>query len=268
MRGPISTIRASLPSLVRALVILSFLFCATGCVYLRLLRLKGQLSAFVENFQVVNRPEPVLVFRNPVLGRGDVSWMMGLSPSETEADDRGETDRYLFRKVRAPGSTVKEEEDMLIYSRFQGDRLAEFAFPVGFSEFLTEEVFSEVFNPIRDAEQGAKSGAQWDFTQLKIPIPTPQDIRHYLGDPYSEETNSTHRVWIYRYRLEGKEPEEPEVDDVWIRHIFWNYNNKLAYSENHIGRLWITVDLRRRKSSVNVKREELTRVDSWGGLPF
>ena len=57
----------------------------SGCVYLRLLEFKGQLSNFDENFSVDLEEGLSITFLNPVILQKDM-WKIGLPPTIQETD--------------------------------------------------------------------------------------------------------------------------------------------------------------------------------------
>ena len=81
------------------LALILILLLTSGCVLVRMLKVKNQLNDFDKNFDLHDKRGLTLVFKNPVLGSNDIEWLMKGEPSANKKIEKGELWTYVFEKT-------------------------------------------------------------------------------------------------------------------------------------------------------------------------
>ncbi len=229
----------------------------TGCVYWRLYQFRNQLSSFPEHFRIEDRDQPALIALNPILMPDDPGWLMGLEPSRIDEHDAERLHVYHFIKMHAENFDEESDYDIVLATRFIDDRLTVVEIPRRFEEVLTEEIFVEVFGPMRDGTiERRQHGTGWTWEEHKVLIPDKNDMQRYLGQPFHVERGFDNVVMTYLYRLKHSEQEagNPKKSDLWMRITFGGEEQRVVQFQSYLGRLSVFVDLSGDVNEVKIRR--------------
>jgi len=81
------------------LILLIMTTLLSGCVYYRLLKLKRQFEHFEDNFELEDKKGLTLVFKNPILYKKDIMWLLNNKPTKV-LDENGNSWLYILTKKK------------------------------------------------------------------------------------------------------------------------------------------------------------------------
>ena len=189
----------------------SFVLC--GCVYLRLLEFKKQLSHFDEHFTMPATEDIGLQCLHPLLLADDLRWL-GAAPKTIVKRDGGEDWVIRWIKENAPG--VKEDAvyDMEIDVRFVDGRLVEARVPVRYLAYVSRDLFMSMLRSTGTAK--VSKGDHHADAQTETPpaavLPNLSKVKAMLGEPTRKETTPDRIIHFYRYRLDSAEPAAKPIE--------------------------------------------------------
>jgi len=182
-------------------------FALGGCVYLRLLEFKKQLSRFDENFTMPATEDISLQCLHPLLLADDLRWL-GAAPKIIVKRDGGEDWVIRWVKENAPG--VKEDAvyDMELDVRFVDGRLVEAHVPKRYLAYVSRELFVSILRSTGTAK--VNKGDHHADAQTETPpasvLPNLSQVKAMLGEPTKKEITPDRIIHFYRYRLDSAEP--------------------------------------------------------------
>lgn len=221
----------------------------SGCVYLRLFSLKGQLAAFDEHI-VLDREEGLTItFREPVLYDSDLRWM-GLHPSKVaEVEDGDETHWWhWFRKV-APEPSAKGRFDLWIRTTYTDERRLKRVFiPEYYFSMVSKDLFISSLRSLgkADVDRSAKTATSEVAVEKEgVKLPSYEEIVTILGIPLLiERPGDGTTICEYRFRLERLAEETPQENEVYILRIHFDDERRMHQVKGHIPLLGeITINL-------------------------
>jgi len=198
---------------VSLLLIGAVSFALGGCVYLRLLEFKKQLSHFDENFTMLATEDISLQCLHPLLQPDDVRWLGG-APKTAVVSNGGAEWVIRWVKENAPG--VKEEAvyDMEVDLRFIDGRVVEARVPKRYLTYVSRELFVSMLRSTGTAT--VNKGDHHADAQTETPpasvLPNLSKIKAMLGEPTRKETSAARIVHFYRYRLDSAEPAAKAIE--------------------------------------------------------
>lgn len=241
---------------VKNIFLISCLLALTGCVYLRLYDLKGQLTSFDENFAIEHREGiPTLLFKDPVMKADDVVWMTGLEPTEVKQSGDTEVRTFVFNLVRFADAKPGPYDELVFTMEFVKNRLTAMAFPPQFKEFLTPDIFAEMFEPIANADiRKDQKQTEWSWREMYIEIPSYSRLVHFLGMPSVELASDELLKMTYAYDLEGH-PENSDIQPAWNM-VYHVRNSGLRMTDVlcSVGHLQVLIDVSGEDKTVNIER--------------
>ncbi len=181
-----------------------------GCVWLRLLEVKGQLQEFDRYVDAVGEPGLELRFREPVLESGDLDHLIQGRATSTTLSGIREIRAYVFRKL-APERAEPESAvlTLVVVCTIEDDRLSAVAFP--------DEVFRAIPRDLAIAGLKALGRATVDRAtrsatgsltarELADQRPTRQRLVALFGEPNQirREPDQPRERWLWRYQLLGE----------------------------------------------------------------
>lgn len=195
------------------------LLCAalllSGCVWLRLLDLKGQLAEFDQNVRVeVANQHFILHLLHPVLLSEDFPALTKLNPSRIEKLPQGE--RWFLAFRNDPAAKPQAAKTLSFALTFNAEqRLAAFDFSPLFLEmappaFLEASIRSLGLGKVDRDKQQLKVDPE-DLPKLAAKLPNRQAILAVLGPPAVEFAADGLKVLYYQFRAEAI-PIDPEYD--------------------------------------------------------
>ena len=225
------------------LILLIITTLLSGCVYYRLLKLKRQFEHFEDNFEIEDKKGLTLVFKNPILYKKDIKWLLNNEPTKV-LDENGNSWLYILTKKNVDGIKEEKNYDIDIMTDFEKDKLKEFTLPKRFLENLSKEMLAKMFKSMGKSDVN-KSEKKADTTMQgkKEVLPTIYDVLYTLGEPYEkqEEKETTKLKYIYTV----KKPENGSELKPFSLIFDFDINNKdkvIRKSDVNINGLRMSID--------------------------
>lgn len=188
------------------LVLILILLLASGCVLVRMLKVKSQLNDFDKNFDLHDQRGLTLVFKNPVLGTEDIEWLMKGAPSESKKIETGEQWTYVFEKEYLASKDEEGDFDIPVIMIMEYGKLSEISFPERFLDNLSIPLLKKMFRSMGNADVSKlRKSASSTFEGKGTEIPTADNVMETLGKPYAIENLGEESRLSYIYYL--KKPE-------------------------------------------------------------
>lgn len=232
--------------LKRCIIYLGLLFFSisiTGCVYLHLLGVRGQLSRFENYFEIRDQNEFTLVFLKPVLLTGDIIWLTELGPTSEEETGQGKLWKYIFEKQYSGPRDENGDFDIPIIMLFQkDDKLREVRFPDRFLEFASKPLLIRMFKSMGYSQiSNLRRSATSKFEGGTMEIPRKQFILKVLGKPFNIENSDHISKFAYKYNLKKGKPVDKDFK-VLVNFTFQQGDDKLLKAEGSLGGLKLFMD--------------------------
>lgn len=220
-----------------------FLISITGCVYLHLLEVRGQLSNFESYFEIRDQNEFTLLFLRPVLLTEDIIWLTEIGPTSEEEMGKGELWKYIFEKRYSGPKDEKGDFDIPIIMLFQKDyKLREVRFPERFLEFVSKPLLIRMFKSMGYSQiSKPRLSATSKFEGNSMEIPRKLFILKVLGEPFSIENSDHTSKFVYKYSLKKGKPVERDFK-VLIVFTFQQGDDRLLRAEGDLGNLKLFMD--------------------------
>ena len=206
-------------------IILAFIIItlATGCVYLRFLKVKNQMADFTNNFEITEDNGLSLNFLNPVLKKKDMVWLMGTQPTIKEPGQNQTIWVYELEKRYKGKTTEKKKYDIPLKLTFENNRLIALTLPERFTKYFSKSLFEKFLQTFGEAEiskEDKQASSKYEGAD-KSEIPTTREILAVLGTPYYNRGKGDEWTFIYRYKILSPDPEKnPGV------RITYNFNRE------------------------------------------
>ncbi|NIP39859.1 MAG: hypothetical protein GWM89_12590 [Candidatus Dadabacteria bacterium] len=189
------------------LILLLITTLLSGCVYYRLLKLKHQFENFEENFELEDKKGLTIIFKNPILYKDDIKWLLNNEPTKI-LDETGEQNSwvYILTKKNKEGVVEEKNYDIDIAMEFEGKKLKEVTLPERFLENLSKEMLARMLKSMgRSKVDKSKKKAGTTMGGKKEGLPTIYDVLHTLGQPY--ENHERKEITKLKYFYTAKKPE-------------------------------------------------------------
>jgi hypothetical protein len=199
-----------------SIIFLLFIVSSTGCVYLRLLKVKRQLNDFENNFELNDKNGLSFVFKNPVLLSDDIIWLMKNDPLSRQQTEIGETWVYILEKQYLDENTDKVSYDIPMLFYLRDDKLAAMTFPERFLKNLSKPLLIKMLGSMGKSEiskSTRSAGTEFRGSNLDE-IPKKRYIMSVLGKPYKDENadDTSKFTYLYNFKKNGIEKENDEFD--------------------------------------------------------
>lgn len=239
--------------LIKRSLILAVMLLLAGCVWLRLLEIKNQLSAFEENFRVeVTEQHFIVHFLDPVLLSDDFVYLSKLHPSRIERLADGSARWFLDFRIDPLKEENQRNKRVTFAMTFNNEeRLAAFDFSPLFLEmapaaFLEASIRSLGSGQVDQDKRQLKVSSE-DLPQLKAPLPRIEAITSVMGKPVSEHLENGLKVLIYRFKADAT-PTDPEFADrrlaeAWL--YFEPKRNELVRLKGRFAGLKLSIDYKK-----------------------
>ncbi|HSE83003.1 MAG TPA: hypothetical protein VLB01_00475 [Thermodesulfobacteriota bacterium] len=212
----------------------------TGCMYVRLLKLKAQLSNFDKYFELKDEQKLTMVFLEPVLLNQDIVWLLKSDPISKEETEGGEVWTYVFEKQYAGVDDDKEDFDIPVDMLFHKKKLKEVRFPERFLKYLSKPLLAKMFRSMGDAEISKLSRtADSEFKgNNPLEIPTKGQIIELLGVPFSVDSSDGKSKLTYKYKVrETTADSNNEEFRLTTKYVFQQGSDKLLKAEGDLNGL-------------------------------
>ena len=217
----------------------------TGCVFMRLYKVKNQLNDFENNFELSDKGGLVLIFLNPVLESGDMVWLMKNEPLKKEKNGQGEIWTYIFEKQYITGGGEGHEYDIPLLMLMQNDMVKEIIFPERFLKDISIPLLRKMLSSMGEADINklSKSASSQFRGSSQEEIPGMENIVDTLGRPYSIEGKAETIKYTYLYYLKknGSDPN-PDYFEFETEFIFNKESKSLERAEGTIRGLTMSLD--------------------------
>lgn len=227
------------------LALITLLVLTASCVFVRMMKVKGQLNDFENNFDLNDKRGLTLVFKNPVLRSDDMVWLMKGEPVAKKKIERGELWTYVFEKEYLDSNDDEGDYDIPVLMVMEYGKLAEMSFPERFLENLSIPLLKKMFASMGDAEiSKLRKSASSKFRGRDLSeIPTAKNVVETLGKPYSIENSGDVSQYSYIYYLKKPEGETSEKDfKLGIEFTVRNEDKSLLRAKCTIRGLKISLD--------------------------
>jgi len=183
----------------------------SGCVYYHLLKLKWQMEKFEDNFNLEDKKGLTIIFKNPVLTKEDIKWLMNNGPTSIVDDPLKQNSwLYILTKKKNPDVTEEKNYDIDIQMGFNHDMLVEATLPKRFLENLSKEMLVEIFKSMGKSKVDKKKKQAGSVMKGKNKgIPTINDVLYTLGEPH--EKKEENEIIELRYIYNLKSPENNSI---------------------------------------------------------
>jgi hypothetical protein len=225
--------------------LLLFVISITGCVYLRLLEVKKQLSNFESYFRIDDQHELTLISLEPVLLTEDIIWLTKLDPTSKEKTDQGELWRYIFEKQYSGPKNEEGDFNIPVIMLFQNDKLREVRFPERFLKFVSKPLLIRMFQSMGYSEiNKLRRSASSNFQGRNLlEIPRKEFVLKVLGKPFNVEESDHTSKFTYKYNLKSTEPgSRSKESELWARFTFDRRDEAVLKAEGKFSRFNISMD--------------------------
>ena len=198
------------------LVIVLIAFGLSGCVYLRLLKLKKQFRDFERYILLENTYGLAMIFKEPVLLAQDIVWLLRGKPAIEVRSGRNILFKYAFKKSYSDENFLESDVTQIaLFFFFQDNKLYKVRFPKAFSRYLKPELLAGSLRSVGSGtlnKQRRSVSATFPThhqTSDKI-IPTQSEVEHILGIPYRLTETPSSNTLFYQYEIQVK-PHKPQA---------------------------------------------------------
>ena len=195
---------------------LALMLIAPGCVWLRMLELKSQLSHFDENFRISSSDTFTLQFLHPVLYNEDYLTLARVKPTSEEKLIEGARWIQLFHKLDAHGQVTKGRDIVFTLDFDQHEKLYRWEFSPAFMIMMPAKFFEASLRSLGkgkvDQDKKQMKVDPEDLPKLNEKPPKRAQIIAVLGEPTEQSHADGLKLDIYRFQADSSYIE-PEYED-------------------------------------------------------
>ncbi|MDQ8204355.1 hypothetical protein [Pelagicoccus sp. SDUM812003] len=201
----------ALRSYYRTFIVLGAVLLLQGCVYLRLLDVKSQLSDFDRSIKVEETASGLqLSFRKPTLREDDLR-TIGILPSERSTEGPRTEWVVQMRKRYKSKQSESGNYDLRFKLLFEDELLSTVTLPSRYLEGFPPGFIISSLKALGDSKvlklKRAVS-ATYDDAGSEIALITPERVRAALGVPFTSEDVDGQNVLRFRYSKDVDDEEE------------------------------------------------------------
>jgi len=243
----------------RPLLLGVLLLCLSGCVWLRLLEVKGQVSDFDQNFRVEITDRLALRFRHPVMYAEDFRYLTELEPTRIEPNPPGMRWTVDFHKLDTHGKVELPRKTLSFWMDFNAEqKLSGFAFSPLFlamapPEFLEASIRSLGKGSVDTGHRQLRVDPR-DLPTIHARLPTRSVIQGIFGKPYSKTKDGEGTRVVYRF-LADVRPLTPKAEArrlAEVHLLFQGADESLAQMQGRFVGLKLRIDYRKLQGSQRV----------------
>ncbi len=192
--------------LIQALFLGFTLSLLSGCVYLRLLKFKGQLYDFDEHVLVELDKGLSLKFPEPVVRDEDFVFITESQPSSiTEISQQPRIEDWNWRFEKQIQTDDGTPFSIVFRTRFEEGLLTRIDFDEKLLEAIPADFIVELFRSLGDAKinklRKSATAAMNRETLDGVPLPTLTDISVVMGQPTDKDKKEKRRLWHYVFNF-------------------------------------------------------------------
>lgn len=246
----------------RWLWLLTLGLALTGCVWLRLLEVKGQLGDFDENFDIAITDRLALRFRHPVMYGDDFLYLTELDPTRIEPKPPGVRWTVDFHKLDPHGTLESPRKTLSFQMDFNAEqKLTGFAFSPLFlamapPEFLEASIRSLGKGSVDTGHRQLRV-APHDLPTIHAHLPTRSVIHGIFGQPYARGKDAEGVRYVYRF-LADVHPRSPKAEAKRLAEVhllFQGTDETLAQMQGKFVGLKLRIDYRKLQGMQTAARD-------------
>ena len=224
----------------------------SGCVWLRLLEVKGQVDDFDKNIAITITDRLSLRFRHPVMYDEDFLYLTDLNPTRIDAMPQGTRWIVDFHKLDRNGRFEVPRKTLTFIMDFNaGRKLSGFSFSPLFlamapPQFLEASIRSLGKGRV-DAGKRQLRVDPSDLPKIDASLPTRADMHRIYGRPYSIAKDGDDTRFVYRF-LADVRPRSPKAESkrlAEVKLLFQGPRETLAQMEGKFVGLKLRIDYRK-----------------------
>ena len=227
-----------------------------GCLFNRVLEVRGQFCDFDSNFVVDFDGAASLVFAQPVLLSNDITWLLDAQPTfERRGNGRLEMS-FVFEEALAFPDPARDVRVDMVFTGQEGNyRLESIHSDPSLNAVLNEQTLNAQALQ-RSAQNICETGWRFGSTEIEVDIQRPdpdalpdrREVVEWLGPPHDRLEDDT--GWSYGYRLKG----QTNPDLVFrVRLWFDDVTSKPVRVESRYARYRANANFETLKLSMNVE---------------
>ncbi len=225
-------------------------FTMSGCVFIRLLKVKLQMQKFDRYFRIEDQGGGVtLIFLEPVMLMKDIEWLMRSRSIIQASNGRYALWKYVFKKQYPHAKTEKGNFDIAMTMFFENEKLYKARYPKKFSSILGQEFITEALKSMGtgkiDKKQRSISAAWKDKNEPDAArIPTKPDVEKVLGQPFFINRSDAGFLAYYKYTLQNASPDQikkPAAGRLWLTYRYGD--GRLLSAKSKINGMTLLLDL-------------------------
>ena len=246
----------------RPLLLGALLLCLSGCVWLRLLEVKGQVSEFDQNFDVEITDRLALRFRHPVMYAEDFRYLTELDPTRIEPSPPGMRWTVDFHKLDTHGKVELPKKTLSFWMDFNAEqKLSGFAFSPLFlamapAEFLEASIRSLGKGSVDTGHRQLRVDPR-DLPTIHARLPTRSVIHGIFGRPFSKAKDADGTRYVYRFLADVRplttKAAAKRLAEVHL--LFQGADESLAQMQGRFVGLKLRIDYRKLQGSQKVARD-------------
>ena len=222
----------------------------SGCVWLRMLELKSQLSRFDENFKTSTSDSFALQFLHPVLYNDDYLTLARVKPTSEENLAEGSRWKQLFHKLDANGQVAKGADIVFTLDFDKQEKLLRWEFSPSFMVMMPARFFEASLRSLGkgkvDQDKNQMKVDPQDLPKLNEAPPKREQIIALLGEPSEQSNQNGLKLDIYRFRTDTSyvEPEYEDRRNASVKLYFEPKTNELRKVTSRFLGLKFSIDFR------------------------
>lgn len=181
-------------------IFLCLVFFTTGCLFIKLWRVKNQAANFDENFKIANNKELSLIFLKPLLNKKDITSFMAAEPTTKQSEIKWV---YQLEKRYSDAISERKKFDIALKLEFENEKLKVVVFPKRFIQYIPKTMlrkFIQAFGEGQVKKRDRELRSRYKIED-KSEIFSTNKILALLGKPYSVAVKSNEKTFIYRYKI-------------------------------------------------------------------
>ena len=179
-----------------------FIFVLSGCVYLRLAKIKKQLRDFDEKITILEDEYFSIVFADAALLPRDVVWMMKQEPTYQENGEQGLVYGYVLEKQYKGQKGEEGNFDLPLRYVFRDGKVGRIDLDKGYLTLVHRELTLAILKAIGKAKINYWSKSMTlKLEKLDVgldDLPDVNDVLATLGEPY--DVNESVYTWKYLHK--------------------------------------------------------------------
>ncbi|MCI5137856.1 MAG: hypothetical protein D3922_05450 [Candidatus Electrothrix sp. AR1] len=220
------TVRKLTKKTLLVLILISCSLTVSGCVYLRLLKVKRQFKQFDKYVMVDKKDGLTLSFLQPILYEDDIKWL-GLSPVFQETKSGVKIWRHVLKKIYNNNPSETGNYDLVIDTRYQNKKLHALYLPERYFKHISKDFFIFLFKYMGNSDMDLDkanntvrhTGGDID-TKHSLSLVKQDNILKMLGVPYLiESKNGTHSL-EYHYKVQEASSSTNTEEKINAEYVF------------------------------------------------